>query len=156
MNLVEVNPLFAPINRVLFPALVLLSTVACSADDSFVKVVKVDIVEQGCATYGNRSRCAGLHLSADSSSNVTWTIVPSLSTGAQFAASANAGSLLGTSSTGTNVWLFAGNALTNYTIKVSDNIRTDACDSVNFRVRFLNDNPTGDPILEFSRTSGTF
>ena len=43
MKLVEVSLLFAPINLVFVPALVLLSTVACSADDS--KLLKVDIVQ---------------------------------------------------------------------------------------------------------------
>ncbi|MEI8352536.1 MAG: hypothetical protein WCG36_09540, partial [bacterium] len=100
---------------------------------SRVGVRKVDIVQTQVVWAVGLSNNAPFCLTADSTTNTTWTIIPDLAGGAKFAAASNVTGTVNTWS-GTNVWVTPGLTMTNYMIRAYADDLTNCQDTAKFIV----------------------
>jgi len=101
-----------------------------------VVLLKVDIVQTNLDAHVYCTNCTPFNLTADSWTNITWTISPDLGTnGAQFTAAATWTGSGGTNTwQGTNVWVYSGPISNKYTLTARAVDLTSCCDTATLEV----------------------
>gem|GEM_PF-2036711 len=115
--------------------------------DCTVTVYKVDIEQTNVFSGAGTSNNVLLSLTADSTTNTTWSLEPDLgSNGVRFADSSN-GIGVATTAVGTNVWVWPGTIGTTYVIRAAATEFTNCFDeTTNVVLKIDMVTPAGDPV----------